>query len=84
MEIMQKDRIRRVLALMEEKQVDAILVSACYLGNLDAWLLGKEGMPLHLPYNRNNLCFVDRQGSVTEYCAREPHPTDWGKFPLIT
>ena len=84
MEAIQTSRIGRVLALMREKDVDAVLVSACYLGNLDAWLLGKEGMPLHLPYNRNNLCFVDREGTVTEYCAREPHPTDWGKFPLIT
>ncbi|MBQ9269259.1 MAG: aminopeptidase P family protein [Oscillospiraceae bacterium] len=84
MEAIQKNRIGRVLELMREKNVDAVLVSACYLGNLDAWLLGKEGMPLHLPYNRNNLCFVDRDGAVTEYCAREPHPTDWGKFPLIT
>lgn len=84
MELIQKDRIQRVLALMQETKVDAILVSACYLGNLDAWLLGKEGMPLHLPYNRNNLCFVDAEGNVTEYCARQPHPTDWDKFPLIT
>jgi len=84
MEAIQKDRIGRVLTLMREKNVDAVLVSACYLGNLDAWLLGKESMPLHLPYNRNSLCFVDSDGTVTEYCAREPHPTDWGKFPLVT
>lgn len=80
----QKDRIQRVLALMQEKEVDAVLVSACYLGNLDSWLMGKTGMPLHLPYNRNNLCLVNDNGIVTEYCSREPHPTDWGKFPLIT
>lgn len=84
MESVKKDRIERVLDLMKIKEVDAVLVSACYLGNLDTWLLAKEKMPLHLPYNRNNLCLVTDDGTVTEYCAREPHPTDWGKFPLIT
>ena len=84
MKTIQKNRIQRVLAFMQERGLDAILVSNCCLGNLDTWLLGKENMPLHLPYNRNNLCFVDSQGAVQELCAREPHPTDWGKFPLIT
>lgn len=84
METIQKDRIQRVLTFMREQRVDAILVSNCALGNLDTWLLGKEKMPLHLPYNRNNLCFINSEGTVRELCAREPHPTDWGKFPLIT
>lgn len=84
METIQKNRMERVLGLMEAHSLDAILVSNCALGNLDTWLLGKEGMPLHLPYNRNNLCFVTKDGAVQELCAREPHPTDWGKFPLIT
>lgn len=84
METIQKNRMQRVLTFMGENRLDAILVSNCALGNLDTWLLGKEKMPLHLPYNRNNLCFVDGHGNVQELCAREPHPTDWGKFPLIT
>lgn len=84
METIQNNRMQRVLSLMREHDLDAILVSNCCLGNWDTWLLGKEKMPLHLPYNRNNLCFIDSQGQVQELCAREPHPTDWGKFPLIT
>ena len=84
METIQKNRTQRVLAFMREQELDAILVSNCCLGSLDTWLLGKEKMPLHLPYNRNNLCLVDSRGQVRELCAREPHPTDWGKFPLIT
>lgn len=82
--MIQKNRMERVCSLMEQHRLDAILVSNCALGNLDTWLLNKNAMPLHLPYNRNNLCFVTKSGTVLELCAREPHPTDWGKFPLIT
>lgn len=82
--MIQENRIHRVLGLMTRYDLDAILISNCSLGNLDTWLLAKKGMPLHLPYNRNNLCFVAKNGQVLELCAREPHPTDWGKFPLIT
>lgn len=84
MENIQKIRLERVQAFMAQHDLDAILVSNCALGNLDTWLLAKERMPLHLPYNRNNLCFVTADGQVLELCAREPHPTDWYKFPLIT
>lgn len=72
------------MRLMDEKNLDAVLVSNCSLGNLNTWLLAKEEMPLHLPYNRVNLCLVTREGNIFQYCSREPHPTDWGKFPLIT
>jgi Xaa-Pro aminopeptidase len=84
MEVIQNQRAARVTALMAEKQLDGILVSNCSLGNLNTWLLASEGMPLHLPYNRNNLCLVLPDGSVTQFCAREPHPCDWGKHPVIT
>ena len=84
MEKIKEYRISRVLTFMEEKRLDGILVSNCSFGNFNTWLLASEAMPLHLPYNRNNLCFVDKTGDVTQYSAREPHPTDWGKFPVIT
>lgn len=84
MEIIQENRIQRVLTLMKQHDLDAVLVSNCSLGNLDTWLLGKERMPMHLPYNRNNLCFVTRDGQVLQLCARTPHPTDRNQFPLIS
>ena len=84
MENIRNERISRVLELMGEKQLSGVLVSNCAMGNWNTWLLASEAMPLHLPYNRNNLCFVDTTGVVTQYCAREPHPTDWGKFSVIT
>lgn len=84
MEKIKEYRISRVLNFMQERELDGILVSNCSLGNWNTWLLASEAMPLHLPYNRNNLCFVDKSGRVSQYSAREPHPTDWGKFPVIT
>ncbi len=77
-------RMERVQRFMREKQLDAVLVSNCSIGNCNTWLLASEGMPLHLPYNRNNLCLVTADGQIQQLCAREPHPTDWLKFPLIT
>ena len=77
-------RIARVTQLMREKKLAGILICNCAMGNLDTWLLAKVDMPLHLPYNRNNLCLIDTNGTIRELCSREPHPTDWGKYPLIT
>ncbi len=79
-----KDRIERVKKLMNVHDLDAVLVSNCSVGNLKTWLLAEEGMPLHIPFNRNNLCLVTSAGEVTELCARMPHPCDWYKYPLIT
>lgn len=84
MEVIRNQRAARVTALMKEKALNGILVSNCALGNLNTWLLASEGMPLHLPYNRNNLCLVLPDGSVSQFCARDPHPCDWGKFPVLT
>ena len=84
METIRNYRSNLVLEFMEHHKLDALLVSNCALGNWSTWLLADEGMPLHLPYNRNNLCFVTKVGDVYQYSAREPHPTDWGKFPVIT
>lgn len=84
MENIQKIRLEKVQALMTRNDLDAVLVSNCALGNWNAWLKASKGMPLHLPYNRNNLCLVTKDGMLSEYCARTPHPTDWYKFPVIT
>ena len=69
MEVIRNQRAARVTALMKEKALNGILVSNCALGNLNTWLLASEGMPLHLPYNRNNLCLVLPDGSVSQFCA---------------
>ena len=84
MESVKTARLNLVTDLMKKHDLDAILVSNCSLGNLNAWLLSTEGMPMHLPFNRNNLCLVDADGNVTQLCARTPHPCDWYQFPLIT
>lgn len=84
MENIQKIRLEKVQTFMGQHDLDAILVSNCSLGNWNAWLKASKGMPLHLPYNRNNLCLVTKDGELREYCARTPHPTDWYKFPVIT
>ncbi|MBE6017967.1 MAG: aminopeptidase P family protein [Lachnospiraceae bacterium] len=84
MESIKRNRIERVIKLMNANGLDAVLVSNCALGNLNTWLLAKEDMPLHIPFNRNNLCLVTTKGEVLELCAREPHPCDWYKYPLIT
>lgn len=84
MENIRNYRMSCLLAFMKEKQLDGVLFSNCALGNWNTWLLASEDMPLHLPYNRNNLCLVEASGQVSQYCTREPHPTDWGKFPVMT
>lgn len=84
MENIQKNRLEKVQALMARHNLDAVLVSNCALGNWNAWLKAAKSIPLHLPYNRNNLCLVTKNGALSEYCARTPHPTDWLKYPVIT
>lgn len=83
MKNIKKSRIDRVCELMKTQKLDAILVMNCYLGNWNTWLTCGTRMPLHLPYNRNNVCFITPDGNVLELCAREYHPTDWFKFPLL-
>lgn len=83
MENIKNSRILRVTEFMKAQHLDAILVMNCYLGNWNTWLTGSERMPLHLPYNRNNVCFITPDGEVKQLCARAYHPTDWFKFPLL-
>lgn len=84
MEAVKNDRLIRVTELIKQHDLDCVLINNPSLGNLDTWLIAKEDMPLHIPFNRNPVYLVNRDGQVHELCARTPHPCDWGKFPVIT
>lgn len=84
METIRQERMGRVKQLMRSRNLDGILICCCVPGNLNTWLLAAEDMPLHLPYNRNNLLLVLPDGTAAQYWGRQPHPTDrGGRFPLF-
>ena len=70
--------------LIKDSSLDGILICNCSIGNLRNWCLGSSDMPIHMPFGRNNLIFIDSSGAMSEYCARQPHPCDWNQFPVIT
>ena len=84
MESIKKAHLKLAEKLINDNSLDGILICNCSLGNLRSWCLGSEDMPIHMPFGRNNLIFMDASGEMSEYCARQPHPCDWNQFPVIT
>ncbi len=83
MDAISTSRMGLVQELMGAHGLDAVLISNCSLGNLNGWLKDSQRMPMHLPFNRSNICIVTADGNILDYSSRTPHPCDQNPYPVF-
>lgn len=76
-------RQKKVMRLLSEKDLDAVIICNAGAGSYDDWLLGRDGITILPPFHRNSMVIFYRDGNYDLCAARTPHPTERELFKVF-